>query len=107
MNNLYLKTVTEDEMITTLSFARVSFEGKDSWIQANDEFALSVIGNLYNDAVYGDELSSRGLPVCVTPPTKIDGFHANIICNDRIKDLIDATIIIDKPRNPKRKWSGE
>lgn len=101
MNKLYLKAITEDVLIDAIMFARgIYMDSSPFWRKATHEFALDIIGTLYNkDAVWeGTKL--------VTPPTKMPGFHANIICNDRIKDLIDVNIIITPtPARILREWA--
>ena len=80
-------------------FARmVDSGGNQCWIQATHEFSLDTIGALYNN----DAIWSGGN--LITPATQIVGFHANIVCNDRIKDLIDASIIIT-PNHIQREWA--
>lgn len=108
MNNLYLKAATEQALIDALPFARgIDLQGDPYWLSATNEFSLDIIGDLYNDdAVYSEELDERGRHVCISAPTKIPGFHANLRCNDRIRALIpEGVIIMPPPGRVQRQWA--
>jgi len=97
MNDLYLKTATEQELIDALPFARgVDENGVDIWVTATHDYALDIIGDVYNkDGVY----DANG--EVITPPTKVAGFHANLRCNDIVAMLVpQSTIIIPPPNTP-------
>ncbi len=101
MNVLYLKSITENALTEALSFARgIDLEDSPFWREATHEYSLDIIGNLYNDDAVWDGVN------LITPATKIPGFHANIICNDRILALIPTDIIIIPPPNRiQRMWA--
>lgn len=101
MNVLYLKAASEAALKTALSFARFTdIEGQESWLLATAEYSLDVIGDIYNeDAVYDNR-------TLVKAATKKVGFHANIICNERILALIpQSIIIIPPPGRIIREWA--
>ena len=94
MIDLFLRTVTEQELIDALPFAR----GEEGWLKSTHDYALDVIGDLYNkDGVYNED------GYVVTPPTKIAGFHANIRCTEEIANIIPGSIKI-VPMNPMVVW---
>ena len=101
MNTLYLKASSEQALIEALPFARgVSQVGESYWISATHEYALDIVGDLYNN-----DSILNGV-IIVTPATKISGFHANITCNDRIMALIPVEIIImPPPGRIQRMWA--
>lgn len=101
MNELYLKAANEQELIAALPFARTD---DSEWISATHEFSLNVVGVFYTPAVYEDFTSEDDKPVIITTPIALEGFHANIRCNDSIKELIDDSIIIDTPATPNVAW---
>lgn len=95
MKYLYLKAATEQDLINALPFARKD----DQWLEATSEFALDIIGDIYNDdAVFkGRE--------CITPATKIPGFHANLILINEDLVVPEEIIITPSPSKLQRVWA--
>lgn len=93
---LYLRSNNEQGLIDVLPFARTS---EAIWIQGTHEFALVILGDLYNDdAVYSTtEVNEAGEPAVITPKTKKIGFHANMKCTQEIADMIPNEIKITPP----------
>jgi len=87
MIDLYLKALTEQALITALPFAR-----KDNkWMEADHDYAIDIIGDLYNDdAIYSGEN-------VITPATKIVGFHANLRCTQALANLVPLNVIVTPP----------
>lgn len=108
MNDLYLKATDEAALIEALPFARGEDEqGNAIWIQTTHDYALDIVGDIYNDdAVFGEEVDETGALIAITPPTKVEGFHANLRSNDDIAALVPQSIIIEAPATPTRIWSG-
>ena len=47
---LYLRAANEQELIDALGFARgVNLNDEPMWIEATNDYALDIIGELYND----------------------------------------------------------
>jgi hypothetical protein len=106
---LYLKAATEQLLIDALLFARsVDSEGLGIWITSTHEYALDLIGDLYNDdTVYSDTIGIYGSYDIITPATKQAGYHANLKCNERIKALVPVNIIIvPPPSRIQRVWAS-
>lgn len=110
MNVLYLRADSEAALITALAFARMTgANGQGGWLTATAEYALDIIGDIYNDDGVYDTSSFLGFfpsRICVTPPTKKAGFHANLKCNDRILALVPVgVIIVPPPGHVVREWA--
>jgi hypothetical protein len=57
---------------------------------------IDIIGEIYNnDGVY-DEVTFE----VISPPTKKDGWHINIICENELPEALQEYIVI--PQNPHR-----
>ena len=101
MLDIYLKAGTEQELATALSFARVKDEqGNDIWMPCTKEYALDLVGALYNDdAVLGED------GIVITPPTSVPGYHANLrLLDENLLSSIPESIIITEPNNPRRRF---
>lgn len=101
MNVLYLRADSEVALIAALAFARMAdTNGQGGWCTATAEYALDIIGVIYNDdAVYVNS-------ALVTPATSKSGFHANLKCNDRILALVPVSVIIvPPPGRILREWA--
>lgn len=97
MIDLYLRTVSEQELIDGLSFAH----NNDGWILSSHDYALDIIGDLYNDDAIFDEDGN-----ITTPATKKTGFHANLRCTQAIADLVSENIqVIPPPISIRRIWA--
>ena len=60
---------------------------------------IDIIGDIYNnDGVYGT--GEDGMITVVTPPTKKEGYHVNIILNGTLPEALQSYCI--EPVNPYR-----
>lgn len=60
---------------------------------------IDIIGDIYNkDAVI--EVNEDGFPEVVTPATKVEGYHVNIILQNDLPEVLQEFAVI--PRNPYR-----
>ena len=103
MEDLILKTETEEEMREAIGFFAVDNNGE--WIAASKSHALLVIGSMSaNDAVIDPKTYT-----ITKPATILDGFHANVLCTSSIRSKIASSAIIsdaELPKNRRFKWSG-
>ena len=99
MIELCLKAEDDASLIEALSFARSKDEDdNDIWITDTHSYSLVIIGTLYNkDEVYSEETGE-----IATPPTTIDGYHADIRCNQEISSLIPLNIVIEVADESRR-----
>jgi hypothetical protein len=60
---------------------------------------IDIIGDLYNnDGVY--ETGEDGFPIEVTPPTKMEGYHLNIIKKGELAEDLQEFLVT--PSSPRR-----
>ena len=103
MKNIYLRAVSEADLIKALPFARrVYGDGIERWVTDTENYSLNVIGRLQkNDASYARVKEAL---ICVKPPTPIPGFHANIrVMSDTL--IIPDEIIISEPKTTLVEWA--
>lgn len=97
MMDLFLKSDSEADMIEALPFARTD----DDWVVATHEYALDIIGTIYNDNAVFDADGE-----VITPATAKDGFHANLRCTPEIAATVDPAVILDPaPVTPVREFA--
>ena len=73
----------------------------DRWMFYTMDWAVDVIGTIYNnDGVYDEEGNQ------ITPPTAVDGFHVNAKWMNPPKSRA-VTATIDKPATPHRIFLGD
>jgi len=101
MMDLYLKATDEAELIDEIPFLRGVDDNDDPvWITSSHDYALDIIGTLYNDDALYD-----GEGVLITPATPIDAFHANLRCTDEISLLVPIEIqVVPPPSRMQRLW---
>jgi hypothetical protein len=64
---------------------------------------IDVIGDIYNnDGVY--DTDENGFPIQITPPTKMNGYHLNIILNVELPEVLQEFIV--NPLNPYRVFAS-
>lgn len=73
-----------------------------------ETFAIDDVGILYNnDGVYGTD-PETGMPIVITPPTQIDGYHYNYRTVYGNKPEIPLPVELESylvnPKNPQRKF---
>lgn len=60
---------------------------------------IDIIGDLYNnDAII--ETDEDGTSTIISPPTKLDGWHVNIILEDELPPALEEYVVT--PKNPHR-----
>lgn len=75
-------------------------ENRWTWNYYTHDWGIDDIGDIYNtDEVYGTD--EEGLPILITPPTKKEGYHVNIIfVKGEIPDSLSPYSVI--PLHPSR-----
>jgi hypothetical protein len=62
---------------------------------------IDIVGEIYNnDAVYSDPDPETGEITIITPPTKLDGWHVNIILEGELPEVLQEFVVT--PQNPYR-----
>ena len=76
-------------------------DGEDRWMFYTMNWAVDVIGTIYNDDGVYDEEGNE-----ITPPTAVDGFHVNAKWM-REPHTRAVTATIAKPATPHRIFLGD
>jgi hypothetical protein len=98
----YLRFNSQEEAetkLTEVSYKRTeTFEGTEQtfYTVADQVGDIDIIGDIYNnDGVYDEETFE-----VITPPTKIDGYHINIILEGSLPEALQEFIVT--PQSPYR-----
>lgn len=92
-----LKVLNEQELIDILPFARITDQDDNVfWRTDTHDYSLDIIGEMYaDDAVYSEDGE------VITPPTKIEGYFANIVATKDIINTIPEQYFV-YPQNRRR-----
>jgi len=98
----YLRFNSQEEAETKLEEVNYrhteTFDGEEhTYYAVRDQVGdVDIIGDIYNDdGVYDEETLEM-----ITPPTKMDGWHVNIILQSSLSDELKPFVVT--PNNPYR-----
>jgi hypothetical protein len=94
----YLRFSFQPEAEFKLLQVGYKYESKNrNYYKIQDQVGdIDIIGEIYNnDGVYDEELFK-----VISPPTKKDGWHVNIICENELPEALQEYIVT--PKNPHR-----
>ena len=103
----YLRFASQEEAET--KFTEVNYrhtetfpeEGEQTYYAVRGQIGdIDIIGDIWNDDGVYDEDSETGEITVVTPPTKKDGYHVNIILEGALPEALTEFIV--EPQNPHR-----
>ena len=103
----YLRFASQEEAET--KFAEVNYrhtetfpeEGEQTYYAVRDQIGdIDIIGDIWNDDGVYSEDSETGEITVVTPPTKKDGYHVNIILEGALPEALSEFVV--EPQNPHR-----
>jgi hypothetical protein len=102
----FLKFPTEQEANLALeeagykrTYTDIDGEEKFQYIVPDTKGDIDVVGEIYaNDAVTG--IDDEGYPIVITPATKLDGWHVNIILDGKLPEVLSDYVVT--PSNPHR-----
>ena len=103
----YLRFASQEEAET--KFTEVNYrhtetfpeEGEQTYYAVRDQIGdIDIIGDIWNDdGVYSEDSETAEITV-VTPPTKKDGYHVNIILEGALPEALSEFVV--EPQNPHR-----
>ena len=103
----YLRFASQEEAET--KFAEVNYrhtetfpeEGEQTYYAVRDQIGdIDIIGDIWNDdGVYNEDIGTGEITV-VTPATKKNGYHVNIILEGALPEALTEFIV--EPQNPYR-----
>tara|TARA_B100002019_G_scaffold151100_1_gene130135 strand:+ start:221 stop:565 length:345 start_codon:yes stop_codon:yes gene_type:complete len=103
----YLRFASQEEAET--KFTEVNYrhtetfpeEGEQTYYAVKDQIGdIDIIGDIWNDDGVYSEDSETGDITVVTPPTKKDGYHVNIILEGALPEALSEFVV--EPQNPHR-----
>ena len=80
-----------------------TFEGQThKYYSVTDQVGdIDIVGEIWNnDGVYSDPDPETGEIEVITPPTKKDGYHINIILEGALPEVLQPYVV--EPQNPDR-----
>ena len=80
-----------------------TFEGQThKYYSVTDQVGdIDIVGEIWNnDGVYSDPDPETGEIEVITPPTKKDGYHINIILEGALPEVLQPYVV--EPQNPHR-----
>lgn len=102
----FLKFNSEEEF--DLAFEEAGYKYTYTDIDGEEKFQyrvpdmkgdIDVVGEIYNnDAVTG--VNEEGYPTIITPPTKLDGWHVNMILQGGLPETLQEFVVT--PQSPYR-----
>jgi len=77
-------------------------EGEQIYYAVRDQIGdIDIIGDIWNgDGVYSDPDPETGELEVITPPTKMEGYHINIILEGALPEALQEFVVI--PNTPHR-----
>jgi hypothetical protein len=104
----YLRFASQEEAET--KFTEVNYrhtetfpeQGEQTYYAVRGQIGdIDIIGDIWNDdGVYGDPNPETGEIELITPPTKKDGYHVNIILEGALPESLSEFVV--EPQNPHR-----
>jgi len=104
----YLRFASQEEAET--KFTEVNYrhtetfpeEGEQTYYAVKDQIGdIDIIGDIWNsDGVYSDPDPETGEMTVITPPTKMEGYHVNIILEGELPEALQEFVVT--PHNPYR-----
>ena len=103
----YLRFTSQEEAET--KFTEVNYrhtetfpeEGEQTYYAVRGQIGdIDIIGDIWNDDGVYSEDSETGEITVVTPPTKKDGYHVNIILEGALPEALAEFVV--EPQNPHR-----